>query len=345
MNLKNRISKTSKQLVCRHYKPIVFSISIGTLILGSGFVVAQGGKLPNWSNPITKLDNTKPGAAAVAIGENSAAPDAGAIAIGHGAIATGHPEISNGAGIETTALGEDALAEGWRCTAIGAKAKAGVVSATAIGRGAYAWGPHMIAIGRGAYMEQVRTAPDLNVGNATGIAGSDLYLGGMMAHKIVDRTGDTEVIPKENGGDGKKRWNIRTHGPTNYTIHGMDAFDARFAEAPELYDAAKYDPKKPETWINKPSLNIAGGDLTVAAGRGTGTGEGGSLVLQTAPAGKVGINRKNALKTAVEIDSDYATPQATPMWLWDNDAKALKRVMVGTPDSGGKGFRALVIAN
>jgi len=322
------------------------SLSLGTLFLGSGDIMAQQTKLANWQEPLTKIGAAESGVAAIALGEGSAAPGAGAIAIGHGAIATGHQDISDGKGTETTALGEYAVAQGWRCTAIGAKAKAGVVSATAIGRGAYAWGPHMIAIGRGAYMEHVRTAPDLNMGNACGIAGDQLFLGGMMAHQLVDRTGDTEVIPKENGGDGKRRWTVRTHRPTNYTIHGMDAFDARFAQDPAAFDVAKYDPAQPETWIHRPDSNVVGGDLTIAAGRGTGTGAGGSLVLQTSPASsKESYNQKNTLQTAVKIDSDSTLPQSTPMWLLDNDAKKLKRVMVGPPNSGGEGFRALVIEN
>jgi hypothetical protein len=125
----------------------------------------------------------------------------------------------------------------------------------------------------------------------------------------------------------------------------MDACDARFAQAPEEYDEEKFDPEDRKTWRHRPDLDVPGGDLTIAAGRGTGTGDGGSLHLQTAPAGKKSVNRKNPLRTGVKIDTEYAREGGTPMWLWDNDAKKLKRVLVGPPDSGGKGFRALVIEN
>lgn len=341
----SRSFKSPSSTARRSSRTAVITLGVGTLLLASGLVAGQQAKPAIWDPVVTELKDTEPGSAAVVIGQDAAAPGTGAIAIGHGAIATGHQQIANGASIETTAVGEFAVAQGWRSTAIGAKAKAGVVSATAIGRGTYAWGPHMIAIGRGAYMEQVRSATDLNVQNACGIAGTDLFLGGMMAHKLIDRTGDTEVIPNDNGGDGKQRWKVRTRPPANYTIHGMDAFDARFDQDPRLFDASKYDPNNPETFSHRPDLDVTGGDLTLAAGRGTGTAQGGSLLLQTAPAGDKSVNRKNKLKTAVQIDSDYQTPQATPMWLWDNDGQKLKRVMVGPPNSGGEGFRALIIEN
>jgi hypothetical protein len=203
----------------------------------------------------------------------------------------------------------------------------------------------MIAIGRGAYMHKVKGCPDLSAQNACGIAGDSLWLGGMMCHRVKNNTGDTETMPKENGGDGKKRWQVRTYPPRNYTIHGMDAFDGRFAQAPEDFDEKKYNPEDKTTWIHKAQKDIAGGSITLAAGRGTGTADGGSLILQTAPAGVKSQNRKNPLKTAVKIDTDYKTKGATPMWLYDNNANKLKRVYVGEPDSGGKGFRALVIEN
>jgi hypothetical protein len=72
---------------------------------------------------------------------------------------------------------------------------------------------------------------------------------------------------------------------------------------------------------------------------------GGAVNIQTAPAGKVSQNRKNPLKTGLRVDADYSAADATPMLLWDNNANRLKRVKVGPPDSGGKGFRALVIEN
>jgi hypothetical protein len=49
--------------------------------------------------------------------------------------------------------------------------------------------------------------------------------------------------------------------------------------------------------------NTAGADLTIAAGRGTGTGVGGSILFQTAAAGGAG-STQNALATRVTIDAN-----------------------------------------
>lgn len=50
------------------------------------------------------------------------------------------------------------------------------------------------------------------------------------------------------------------------------------------------------------TINTAGVSTTVDAGQGTGTGLGGSLILQTAPAGSTG-SAQNALVTALTIDA------------------------------------------
>jgi hypothetical protein len=280
----------------------------------------------------------------VVIGENAKAGGDG-VAIGKDAVTKGHEKIAGGAAIETTAVGPRARAEGWRCSAFGAGAVAGVVSATALGRATYAWGAHMIAIGRGAYMERIEGSPELNFGNGCGIAGESLWLGGMMCHKCVDRTGDSYVHEKEDGGDGKARWDVRTFKPARYVVHGQDAYDARFDQDPARFKRELYKAEDPATWAHREDKDVAGGDLAIAAGRGTGTAKGGALEFQTAPAGAASANRKNALKTGVRIDTDYKTANATPMLLWDNQAGKLKRVLVGPPDSGGAGFRALVVEN
>jgi hypothetical protein len=285
------------------------------------------------------------GGAGVAIGAGARAERGAGVAVGPDAVATGQEEIAKGQGLETLAIGPKARAEGWRCTAVGAGAVAKVVSATALGRATYASGAHMIAIGRGAYLERMKGSPELDFANGCGIAGDSLWLGGMACHKIVDKTGDTYVHEKADGGDGTARWDVRTFKPTTYTIHGADAYDARFDQFPERFRRDAHDANDPATWIHREDKDVAGGSLHIAAGRGTGTAAGGAIELQTAPAGKESRNRKNPLQTAVRIDTDYAAENGTPMLLWDNQARKLKRVMVGPPDSGGKGFRALVVEN
>jgi len=290
----------------------------------------------------TSIDRVNSG---VAVGPSATAGDRDSVAIGHRAKTKGFPKVSGETAAETIAVGADARAEGWRCSAVGARARAGVVSATALGRGTLAWGPHMIAIGRGALMEQVEASHDLNVSNACGISGDSLWLGGRLAHKMIDPTGDSYIHEKLDGGDGKSRWDVSTSPPQTYTIHGMDAYDARFDQNPQRFQQELFDENVPATWTHREEKDVAGGSLHIAAGRGTGTAEGGAIEFQTAPAGTVSQNRKNVLKTAVKIDTNYAAQNATPMLLWDNQALTLKRVMVGPPDSGGPGFRALVITN
>lgn len=49
--------------------------------------------------------------------------------------------------------------------------------------------------------------------------------------------------------------------------------------------------------------------------------------------------------TSALVDADSGTSNATRFWLWDEDSGLLKRVMVGTNNSAGTGFKALKIAN
>lgn len=60
------------------------------------------------------------------------------------------------------------------------------------------------------------------------------------------------------------------------------------------------------------TTNTAGANLTVAGSVGTGTGAGGSLIFQTAPAGSTG-SAQNALVTALTIDSTKLATFAGPI--------------------------------
>ena len=52
------------------------------------------------------------------------------------------------------------------------------------------------------------------------------------------------------------------------------------------------------------TTNTAGANLTIAGSRGTGTGDGGSILFQVAPAGSTG-STQNALVTALTISGNY----------------------------------------
>lgn len=90
--------------------------------------------------------------------------------------------------------------------------------------------------------------------------------------------------------------------------------------------------------------NIAGGNMTLAPGRGTGTGAGGSLLLATAPIGASG-SAANALVTAVEIDDQPTGGAETRLLLLDLTSGTLKRVSFDANDSAGAGFKALRVPN
>lgn len=62
------------------------------------------------------------------------------------------------------------------------------------------------------------------------------------------------------------------------------------------------------------TTNTAGANFTIAGSRGTGTGAGGSLVFQVAPAGSSGT-AQNALDTALTITSAKEIKCAGPLWV------------------------------
>lgn len=60
--------------------------------------------------------------------------------------------------------------------------------------------------------------------------------------------------------------------------------------------------------------NTAGADLTITGSQGTGTGAGGSIIFQVAPAGSTGT-AQNALATALTITSAKEIKCAGPLWV------------------------------
>lgn len=166
----------------------------------------------------------------------------------------------NGDGGESVAIGQEAQVLAWRGTAIGYKAKVYFVSGTAFGRGAITSKPHDIAIGRGGW-----TPVHNNNGGmiAIGFNGGDspthVYFESGHTHKYVEEINNTTVT--------------RNPSLTPIVIHGFDAYDATVS----------------------PTNNVAGGDLKLAAGVGTGTAVSGKVILQYAEAGGVSNNTKNTL--------------------------------------------------
>jgi hypothetical protein len=213
---------------------------------------------------------------AISIGDSAAAANGNGIAIGQAAsvastetwgIAIGQgAAITNGGvgGGENIALGGLASAQEWRATALGYKARATGISSLAIGRGAIAGYTHSIAMGRGSW---TNASNQIAIGFSGGDTQTDIFFESGHTSKYVDPIDSTTIT--------------RTPSLIPIVIHGFDGFDA----------------------TGTPTNDIAGGNLILAAGRGTGTAAGGSLLFQTAPAGGASNNTKNTSTTRMTIDS------------------------------------------
>lgn len=89
--------------------------------------------------------------------------------------------------------------------------------------------------------------------------------------------------------------------------------------------------------------NIVGANIAIAGGKGTGTGTPGCVVIQTSVAGSSGATPQT-LSDACKFDGN-TTSGETRMLLLDIDAGTLKRVSIGSADSGGTGFKVLRVPN
>lgn len=249
----------------------------------------------------------------IAIGENASVVDTGGddcIAIGAGASVdydSTHADTVNSP--LRLAVGDHAKATSWRATAIGSYAMAFCTSATALGTGAVSETTHGMALGRGSYIPE-----ECGASGACVMEVDDFYLSnGPYSHCDAAPSGIS--ILEVSGVD-----------PTTYTSRfiGKCALDARATPS---------------------DTNIGGGNIAMCAGAGIGTGEGGSVLLQTAPAGTTGSSQ-NAWVTAIEVDA-AATGGSddTRFLLLDLTDGSLKRVSFGADDSGGSGFKVLRVAN
>jgi hypothetical protein len=86
------------------------------------------------------------------------------------------------------------------------------------------------------------------------------------------------------------------------------------------------------------TTNTAGANLTITGSQGTGTGAGGSLIFQVAPAGSSG-SAQNALATALTIASTRAATFANALTLGVNSNSALSLIFT-TANVGNEGFSA-----
>ncbi len=216
------------------------------------------------------------GLSSIATGNSAVAAAANSTAFGKDAVVpateTGGVAFGQGATIvagtigggENLAFGTTATAQEWRATAIGAKARATHISSTAIGRGAIAAGTHAIAIGRGAWANAQNIVA---IGFSGGDVKTDVYFESGHTHKYLDPIDNVTIT--------------RTPSLIPIVLHGFDAYDA----------------------TGTPTNNVAGGDLLLAAGVGTGTAASGNVDIQTATASGVSSNTKNTLVTRLRVNT------------------------------------------
>ncbi|MFN8349465.1 MAG: hypothetical protein U0X91_30980 [Spirosomataceae bacterium] len=246
----------------------------------------------------------------VVIGTDAASDQQGAVVIGANANGMHNPAYGAASGSDLVALGSGAKAYGWRTTALGAFAGAGGQSGTAIGAGAFAGCSHCVAVGKGAF---VLGFPAFGTGNHyTGSVltseNSQIYFGNGWAHRFPDHPVNNVEFPT----------NDESYWPAyrKVVLHGTDAFDARPTPG---------------------SFNVAGGDIVLMAGRGTGTANGGRVQLMTAPpASGTAPNEKKPAALGLEIDDSTTPADGTRLLLLDIQTNTLKRVKLTAADGNGR---------
>lgn len=174
------------------------------------------------------------------------------------------------------AVGLNAQALAWRASALGDLTIAGSVSSTAVGYGAVSVIVHGVAVGRGAWLP-LKTPTFYGMGSTSvpaviGCNTTDFGIGNWWGHKFKQMPSGTFV--------GNKI-------PSQVTLfyHGQDAFDDTTSE-----------------------VNIAGGHIGIAAGRGTGSGKGGEIRFYTAPVKTLSGNSKNLLALTGKITVNGYVP-------------------------------------
>lgn len=181
-------------------------------------------------------------------------------AVGYNSVAKTSTKYDPGAvGGGQIAIGLNAQALAWRACALGDLTIAGSVSSTAIGYGAVSIITHGVAVGRGAWLplkpQNFYGISATAVPAVIGCNTTDFGIGNWWGHKFKQMPSGTFV--------GNKI-------PSQITLmyHGQDAYDDTTSE-----------------------VNIAGGHIGIAAGRGTGSGIGGEVRFYTAPKGVSGSTK------------------------------------------------------
>lgn len=237
--------------------------------------------------------------------------------------AGGFTNASGGANSE--AFGAGAVATGAQGSAFGWGAQASNTNTSSFGGGSWAKQSWTLALG---YASLANADSAIAIGALADASGANSIAIGrgtsnLQAESVViGRNATATAANQFVAGAASYEFNdvyfgqgVTNATPTAYTIHGTGGS----------------------------GTDIAGADIQIAGGIGTGTGASGSVKIQTAVPGGTS-STPNTLSDAAEFD-DSTTAGDTRFLLYDVDNGILERVTVGAADSGGAGFKVLRIPN
>lgn len=296
----------------------------------SGAVASQSVDIAQWSNntPAVRARITKDANFSNTGGQTGSEIFGDAATVGSGSsLAFGNS--ASAAGASAVAIGASASASTSNTTAVGKSASATAAAGTAIGQGASCASSSGAAFGSsastGSANNTVAIGASSSVGasSAGGIAlGASATVGASHAGSIaighnamVTAAGQFVVSSTDNSitdvyfGNG-----VTNASPAAYILHGVGGSGS----------------------------NIAGGNITLAGGIGTGTGAGGSVIVQVAAAGTTG-STANTLATAVTVAQDksatFAGKVVTQAGIYQSAGAAEEAVF----DNGNSGTSKTIV--
>lgn len=228
------------------------------------------------------MDNTGAVSQAILIGHDVSSNGSGIVIIGSitspanfsDAVCIGFAMQHSGT-VNGVMIGNGANTTGGNAVAIGGSVPRASTSGTAIGSAASALGSNSIALGQACDMTGTSSGNiQIGVSCRTTNLSNVIFLGhNLRTDNGVYAAGDV-VIGNNNVGGGGFSGRVIWFGDTHTSGTAVPAAAMR--------------------WKNAAGTDIAAGSLTVTAPRATGNAVGGSIILQTAPAGASGV----ALQTA-----------------------------------------------
>lgn len=312
----------AKLFACTNADSEVFSVGpTGFCESEGGFHSDGGGTNSCVYGAGAGVDGDEPNCTSV--GVNAICYGDDAVAIGYGAVAgdSGSTAYQN-----NVAIGSGAVADVSSCVAIGQGATTSATSGgTVIGSGASVSGNNSVAIGSTA---ECSGPFGVAIGQGTINTGSGVTIGrgaeGSLAIGYnADSTGHSSAIAMGTSATGGALYTVAIGASANaghggsicigqsatstairQLVIGSDKFNA--AEITDVYigkgvvDALPTDTTYHAT--GGEGTDIAGADITIAGGKGTGSAAGGSVIFQTSVVGSTGTSLQS-LTDRVEIDN------------------------------------------